>query len=53
MRQQGYITDEQKQAENEKVNFSKITTGIKAPHFVLWVQVIWLISSAKNFRRRG
>ena len=39
MRQQGYITDEQKkQAENEKVNFSKITTGIKAPHFVLWVQ---------------
>ncbi|MFA5991114.1 MAG: PBP1A family penicillin-binding protein [Candidatus Doudnabacteria bacterium] len=39
MQQQGYITDEQKnQAENEKVNFSKITTGIKAPHFVLWVQ---------------
>ncbi len=39
MQQQGYITEEQnKQAENEKVNFSKITTGIKAPHFVLWVQ---------------
>lgn len=39
MQQQGYITaDEKKQAENEKVTFSKITTGIKAPHFVLWVQ---------------
>ncbi len=39
MQQQGYITEDQKKlAENEKVNFSKITTGIKAPHFVLWVQ---------------
>ncbi|MBI5530761.1 MAG: PBP1A family penicillin-binding protein [Candidatus Doudnabacteria bacterium] len=39
MQQQGYINAEQeKQAEDEKVEFSKITTGIKAPHFVLWVQ---------------
>ncbi len=39
MKQQGYISEEQRQqAENDKVNFSKITTGIKAPHFVLWVQ---------------
>ncbi len=39
MQQQGYITEDQKnQAENEKVTFSKLTTGIKAPHFVLWVQ---------------
>ncbi len=39
MQQQGYITaDQKKQAENEKVEFNKITTGIKAPHFVLWVQ---------------
>lgn len=39
MRDQKYITDEQKkQAEIEKVEFSKITTGIKAPHFVFMVQ---------------
>jgi len=39
MQQQGYITEEQKtQAENEKVNFNKIASGISAPHFVLWVQ---------------
>ena len=39
MQQQGYITETQaKDAKNEKVNFSDITTGIVAPHFVLWVQ---------------
>ncbi len=39
MAQQGYITtDAAKQAKDEKVEFNKITTGIKAPHFVLWVQ---------------
>ncbi len=39
MQQQGYITEEQKkQAQEEKVQFSELTNGIKAPHFVLWVQ---------------
>jgi 1A family penicillin-binding protein len=39
MKQQGYINQEREQkARDEKVEFSKITTGIKAPHFVLWVQ---------------
>lgn len=39
MREQGYITAEQeKTGKEEKVNFSTITTGIKAPHFVLMVQ---------------
>jgi 1A family penicillin-binding protein len=39
MQQQGYITsDQQKQAQSEVVDFSEITNGIKAPHFVLWVE---------------
>lgn len=39
MRQQGYITsDQEQQAKTEPVNFSPITNGIKAPHFVLWVE---------------
>lgn len=39
MQQQGYINSEQqKQAQAETVNFAEITNGIKAPHFVLWVQ---------------
>jgi 1A family penicillin-binding protein len=39
MEQQGYITsDQEKQAQNENVAFSEITNGIKAPHFVLWVE---------------
>lgn len=39
MRQQNYITAEQEQqAKNETVKFSTITNGIKAPHFVLWVE---------------
>lgn len=39
MRDQNYITpDQAKAAKEEKVAFSPITTGIKAPHFVLWVQ---------------
>lgn len=39
MREQGYINEEQeKKAKEEKPEFNKISTGIKAPHFVLWVQ---------------
>lgn len=39
MKDQGYITaDQAKSAQDEKVDFSELTTGIKAPHFVLWVQ---------------
>jgi len=39
MQQQGYIsTDQEKQAQAEVVNFAEITNGIKAPHFVLWVE---------------
>ena len=39
MQQQGYITsDQEKQAKAETVNFSTITNGIVAPHFVLWVE---------------
>lgn len=39
MRQQGYInTEQQKQAQAEVINFAEITNGIKAPHFVLWVE---------------
>ncbi len=39
MQQQGYIDQSQeKQAQAEVVNFSQITNGIKAPHFVLWVE---------------
>jgi 1A family penicillin-binding protein len=39
MRDQGYITDAQSQeAKSEKVNFSTIGTGIKAPHFVFMVE---------------
>ncbi|HVY68081.1 MAG TPA: PBP1A family penicillin-binding protein [Patescibacteria group bacterium] len=39
MQQQGYITSQQEQAaKDETVNFSEITNGIKAPHFVLWVE---------------
>ncbi len=39
MKEQGYITEEyQQKAKDEKPEFNKITTGIKAPHFVLWVQ---------------
>jgi membrane peptidoglycan carboxypeptidase len=39
MQQQGYINETQeKQARAEVVNFSQITNGIKAPHFVLWVE---------------
>ena len=39
MQQQGYITaDQQKSAQAEVVVFSQLTNGIKAPHFVLWVE---------------
>lgn len=39
MREQGYINqDQEKQAKAETVAFSLITNGIKAPHFVLWVE---------------
>ena len=39
MQQQGYITSAQEQqAKTENVNFSALTNGIKAPHFVLWVE---------------
>lgn len=39
MQQQGYISQEQaKQSQGEKVEFSQITNGIKAPHFVFMVQ---------------
>ncbi len=39
MRQQGYINEEQeKQAKETKVEFAELSNGIKAPHFVLWVQ---------------
>lgn len=39
MRDQGYITAEQAQAaKDEKVTFVELDNGIKAPHFVLWVQ---------------
>lgn len=39
MREQGYINeDQEKKAKEEKPEFNKISTGIKAPHFVLWVQ---------------
>ena len=39
MQQQGYITaDQEKQAKAENVTFTSITNGIKAPHFVLWVE---------------
>ncbi len=39
MQQQGYInSDQEKQAQAEVVAFSEITNGIKAPHFVLWVE---------------
>lgn len=39
MREQGYISEtEEKEAKEEKVEFSKITTGILAPHFSLMVQ---------------
>jgi 1A family penicillin-binding protein len=36
---QGYITEDQlKEAKDEKVAFAEIDNGIKAPHFVLWVE---------------
>lgn len=39
MREQGYINEtEEKEAKEQKVEFSKITTGILAPHFSLMVQ---------------
>jgi len=39
MKDLGYITDDQlKQAKEEKITFSEITTPIKAPHFVMYVQ---------------
>lgn len=39
MKNQGYITEDQMNAaKNEQVAFSKINTGIKAPHFVMYVQ---------------
>ncbi|OGZ66947.1 MAG: hypothetical protein A3D35_01575 [Candidatus Staskawiczbacteria bacterium RIFCSPHIGHO2_02_FULL_34_9] len=39
MKDLGYITDDQlKQAKEEKIEFSEITTAIKAPHFVMYVQ---------------
>ncbi|MDE2312120.1 MAG: PBP1A family penicillin-binding protein [Patescibacteria group bacterium] len=39
MASQGYITQDQaKEAENEKVAFSTINTGIVAPHFVFFVE---------------
>ncbi len=39
MKDLGSITDDQlKQAKQEKINFSEITTPIKAPHFVMYVQ---------------
>ena len=39
MQQQGYITSSQEQqAKNEVAPFSPLTNGIKAPHFVLWVE---------------
>ncbi len=39
MQQQGYIAPTQEQdAKSEVVAFSPITNGIKAPHFVLWVE---------------
>jgi 1A family penicillin-binding protein len=39
MREQNYITaDEEQQAKTEKVNFSAVSTGITAPHFVFMVE---------------
>lgn len=39
MKDQGFISELQlKDAQNEKVNFTSVTNGIIAPHFVLWVQ---------------
>lgn len=39
MQQQGYINqDQEKQARAEVVNFTPLGNGIKAPHFVLWVE---------------
>jgi membrane peptidoglycan carboxypeptidase len=39
MRQQGYINQTQEtQAQSDVVAFSPITNGIKAPHFVIWVE---------------
>lgn len=39
MYQQGYITQDQEiEAKKENVKFSLVTNGIKAPHFVLWVE---------------
>ncbi len=39
MQQQNYITQDQEQkAKAENVKFSLATNGIKAPHFVLWVE---------------
>lgn len=39
MQQQGYISSDQEQAaKKENVQFAEITNGIKAPHFVLWVE---------------
>ncbi len=39
MREQGYITaDQEQKAKAEKVDFKQTTTGIIAPHFVMYVQ---------------
>ena len=39
MQQQGYInSDQEKLAKSQTVTFSPLSYGIKAPHFVLWVE---------------
>jgi penicillin-binding protein 1A len=39
MRQQGYITEQQaKDAQGQAVTFNPLSSGIKAPHFVFYVQ---------------
>ena len=39
MLEEAYINQEEfEQAKNEKLNYASTVTGIKAPHFVLWVK---------------
>lgn len=54
MADQGYITAEQKElAAAENVEFKKIITRIKAPHFVMYVQDLLAAKYGENVLREG
>lgn len=54
MAQEGYITKEQAQeAKEEELQFAQVSTTIKAPHFVLYVQEYLLEKYGETFLKEG